>query len=138
MGVQQDDAVTLAGRCLGLPFKERVELRDALTGSIERDRIRHDPDRFGVLLGYMERIVGFPIQDKSRESSHAWARAMVASQLIDEGFSTVEIGRMMGKDHSTVSYMRKKMRDALAYECAYKDIVGVWKQFQKMIQDEVQ
>jgi len=88
-------------------------------------------------MGYMEEILGEPIPVKSREVRFVWARTMVAYQLTQEGYTTEEAGRMMGKTHSDIIHLRNKMQDALDYSYAYKDIIDIWKQFQKLIDHDI-
>lgn len=89
------------------------------------------------LVGYIEDIIGRPMKMKSREAVFVWARTILAYQLTEEGFSKASVGRFLGKDHSTVVYMRTRMREAMLMPRAYRDVIDIWKQFQKRIQDEI-
>lgn len=132
--------MTLRERCLGLPYKDRINLCAALQESIKHERREGrnpNPSRGEILLGYMAEILGEPIPVKSRESRFVWARTMVAYQLTQEGFTTGEAGRMLGRDHSTIIHLRNKMQDALDYAYAYRDIVDIWKQFQNKLYHEI-
>lgn len=132
--------ITLREMCLGLPYKERLNLCSDLQESIVRERRdgrNPNSSRGEILLGYMAEIVGEPIPVKSRESRFVWARTMVAYQLTQEGFTTGEAGRMIGKDHSTITFLKQKMQDALEYAYAFQDIIDIWKQFQNKLQDEI-
>jgi hypothetical protein len=93
--------------------------------------------RGAKLLDLMGQILGEPVKLKSRESRYVWARAMVAYQMIQEGYSTFEVGKVLDKDHSSVIYLRNRMSDALAYEYAYQDIVDIWKRYQTLIKDDL-
>lgn len=132
--------MTLRERCLGLPYKDRINLCAALQESIKQERREGrnpNPSRGEILLDYLAEILGEPIPVKTRESRFVWARAMVAYQLTQEGFTTGEAGRMIGKDHSTIIHLRNKMKDALEYAYAFQDIIDIWKQFQNKLQDEI-
>lgn len=127
-------------KCLDLPYHERVNLYQALRESVLKEsggRIPLNPERGAQLLGYMEEVIGEKIPVKSRVPRYAWARTMVAYQLLQEGFTTTQAGMMIGKDHCTVIYMRHKMEDALEMAFAYKDIIHIWKQFQNKIDNEI-
>lgn len=131
--------ITLRDRCLALPYLDRVSLCEELRSSIERETetgTQTKTNRGQELLGMMEEIMGEPIPLKSRKADYVWARTMVAYQLTREGITTTEAGRMLGKDHSTITFLKEKMEAALTYSYAYKDVVDIWKQFQKRIQDE--
>lgn len=135
--------MTLSERCLRLSYLDRLNLCESLKNSILRERNERrmgrdtDLSRGGVLLGYMTEILGEPIPVKSRESRHVWARAMVVYQLTEEGFTTGETGGMVGKNHSTITHLKHKMRDALDYPFAYRDIIHIWKQFQNRLENEI-
>lgn len=131
---------SLVDLCLELPYKERLNLCQAIKDSLLRERKEKRQihmNRGAVLLEYMRNILGMEIPMTSRLSEFAWARTMVTYQLTKEGYSSNEIGRMIHKDHSTIIYMRNKMETALRYPNAYKDILDIWKQFQKQIQDDI-
>lgn len=126
--------------CMELPYRDRLNLCQALKDSIIRERKEKRQvhmNRGAVLLGYMRSILGREIPVNSRLSEFVWARTMVAYQLTTEGYSSNEIARMIHKDHATILYMRNKMQDALHYPNAYKDIIDIWMQFQNKIQDDI-
>lgn len=135
--------MTLSERCLGLPYNDRLALCETIKNSIlqERDerRMGRNPNgnRGQILMGYMAEILGEPIPAKSRETGFVWARAMVAYQLIREGFTTIETGRMVGKNYSTIIHLKNKMQDALDYAYAYQDVINIWKHFQNRIDNEI-
>ena len=134
LGDKQIDAkMTLTDKILGLPYQDRLSIYQALKQSLRRPV---DSNRGNVLLGYMEEILGEPIKLKSGLSRFVWARTMVAYQLTQERFSTLEIGRMLGKDHTTIIYMRDKMQDALSLPQAYRDILPIWNEFKKRIDNQ--
>ena len=142
MDYQQTDAmiITLEQRCLEMPYRYRVNLCAALQESILQERMDGKKpvcSRGEILLEMMGEILGEPVDLKSREARFVWARTMVTYQLLQEGFSTTEAGRMIGKDHSTAINMRRRMQDALDLPQAYKDIIDIWKQFQNKIDNEI-
>ena len=95
------------------------------------------PNRGTILLEYMEEVMGEKILLKCREPKYVWARTMVAYQLLQEGFSTTDAGRMVGKDHSTILNMKKNMKNALEMSFAYKDIIEIWVQFKNKVDNEI-
>lgn len=138
---RQADAVrTLVYRCLELPYRERLNLCQALRDSIimeKKERRNPNANRGQILLDCMGEILGEPVPVKSRESRFVWARAMVAYQLTEEGITTNEAGRMMGKDHTTIMYLRNRMKDALAFPSMYQDIMPIWEQFKNKIEHDI-
>lgn len=132
--------ITLEQRCLEMPYRYRLNLCAALQESILQERMDGKKpvcNRGDILLEMMGEILGEPVDLKSRDARFVWARTMVTYQLLQEGFSTTEAGRMIGKDHSTVINMRMRMQDALDLPQAYKDIINIWKQFQNKIDNEI-
>lgn len=138
--VEQVDAMTrLQERCLDLPYIDRLNLCEALWKSILQERQDGRPtpaDRGEILLREIGEIVGEPVLVKSRKAILTWARAMVAYQLLKEGYSTTEAGRAIGRDHSTIIHLRDRMEDVFDYPVFYKDVIELWITFQKRIQDE--
>ena len=122
-----------------LTLKDKVELREYLSDMIESSRKVRSPLRCSVLLGEMAKAMGWeqPIPYESRESLHVWARAMVAYQMLREGYSTVEVGHQMMKDHSTICHLRSKMQDVFDMPQAYEDILEMWDKFQNQINHDI-
>lgn len=132
--------ITLEQRCLEMPYRYRLNLCAALQESILQERMDGKKlvcNRGDILLEMMGEILGEPVDLKSRDARFVWARTMVTYQLLQEGFSTTEAGRMIGKDHSTVINMRMRMQDALDLPQAYKDIINIWKQFKEKIDHDI-
>ena len=124
--------------CLQLPMEERIELCNHLQESINRERKMGIPvERPAFLKRMMAEVLGVDdIPVKSRRAEFVWARNILAYQLVKEGMTASEAGRFLGKDHSTIIYMRRRVEDALMYPKQYTDVIYIWKQFQKRIEDE--
>lgn len=126
--------------CESLTFQEKMELRNWLSDDIalSKHRIGKSPLRCSMLMGQMEDIMGVRnISYVSRIPLQVWARTMVAYQMNREGYLREEIGHQMMKGHSSITHMINKMRDALSLPEAYKDIITIWNEFQKRIQDDI-
>lgn len=123
-----------------LTLKDKVELRVYLSDMIKSSRSGgQSPLRCSILLGELATALGWeqPIPYESRESHHVWARTMVAYQMSKEGYTTVEIGRQMMKDHSTIIHLRNKMQDVFALPQMYGDVLEMWNKFQKQIDHDI-
>lgn len=136
---QQIDAIMYNEEILtaiqALPLKERKRLiYDALESVRREEKTRQE--RYGELATIMEDIIGETIQFQDRHKIHVWARTMIAYQMKSEGFTSHWIGTHIHKDHSSVLYMAGKMRDVLKYPNQYRDIMPMWNEFQKRINDE--
>ena len=118
--------------------EERQELLQFVNKAIEKDnRDFQCALRGGILLGYMEEIFGHRIDLFRRDSVDVWARAMVSYRLMREGFTTTEIGVQLMKDHSTVSHLNKKMKEALDHPHYYNDILPFWQEFLNKIENDI-
>lgn len=104
--------------CLQMPIEERVELCKYLQDSIITEKRMGIPmSRPGLYLRIMSEILGvYEIPLKCRKTEYTWARYIIAYQLLDEGMTEVEVGRHLGKDHSSVNHMKHKMEEALMYQ----------------------
>ena len=108
--------------CLQLPMEERVELCNHLQESITRER----KERPTFLKRMMAEVLGVDdIPVKSRRAEFVWARSILAYQLVKEGMTASEAGRFLGKDHSTIIYMRRRVEDALMYPKQYTDVIYI-------------
>ena len=129
--------MTLAQQCLELPYRDRLNLYTLLQESLKQERTdthTTNTNRGGVLMGIMEEIIGEKVPVNSRKYIHSWARAMVAYQLLKEGMTTLEAGRILHRDHSTITFLKHKVQAALDYPYAYREIFYTWTQFQNKIQ----
>ena len=119
--------------CLQLHLEDRTQLCNILQDSTTRERT----ERPALLKRMMAEVLGVDdIPVKSRRAEFVWARSILAYQLVKEGMTASEAGRFLGKDHSTIIYMRRRVEDALMYPKQYTDVIYIWKQFQKKIEDE--
>lgn len=94
---------------------------------------KDDDARGAVLVGRMSSVIGYALPLKGRKDCDVWARAMVAYQLIEEGFSTTYAGKAIGRDHATAIFLHNKVRDALRYPHMYADIIPIWNEFKRTI-----
>ena len=123
-----------------LNLKDKVELREYLSDMIDSSRrLSQSPLRCSILLGTMAAALGWekPIPYEGREAHFVWARTMVAYQMSKEGYNTVEIGRQMMKNRTTIIHLLKKMQDVFAFPQMYEDVLKMWYKFQKQIEHDI-
>ena len=123
-----------------LSLKDKVELREFLSDMINSSRrLSRSPLRCSILLGTMAAALGWehPIPYEGRESHYVWARTMVAYQMSKEGYTTIEIGRQMMKNRTTIIHLLKKMQDVFAFPQMYEDVLKMWYKFQKQIEYDI-
>ena len=118
---------------LHLSIEDRTELCNILQYSITRD-IKERPAFLKRMMAEVLGVDDIPV--KSRRAEFVWARSILAYQLVKEGMTASEAGSFLGKDHSPIIYMRRRVEDALMYPKQYTDVIYIWKQFQTKIEDE--
>lgn len=125
----------LVKECLSLSLDDKkllvAKIQDAIQG---KDNCTRGVELLDIYSG----VIGRKVNLFSRDSINVWAKAMVAYRMIQEGYSLESITRQLyRKDHSVIIHYRQKMEDALSLPGAYKDIVDIWNEFQKRIQDDI-
>lgn len=125
----------LVRQCLSLSLDEKKQLLARVKASIDG---REDCTRAVDLLDIYSAIVGRRVNLFSRDQGDVWARTMVAYRMIQEGYTLESISRQLyKKDHSVIINYRQKMEDALAVPDAYRDIMPIWNEFQKRIDNDI-
>lgn len=121
----------LIKRCLSLSIDEKRQLIARIKNSLDGV----DSWRADRLLEIYGEVTGMKINLYCRDRDHVWAKAMVAYQLLQEGYSLESVAMSLcKKNHSSIIHYRQKMQDALDVPQAYKDIIDIWDKFQKRIQ----
>lgn len=124
----------LVRQCMSLTLDEKKQLIARIKTSLDG----WDSWRADRLLELYGEVTGRRPNLFSRDRNDVWAKTMVAYQLIQEGYTLQSISRMLcRKDHSTIIHYRQKMQDALDVPQAYQDILPIWDEFQKRIQDDI-
>lgn len=88
--------------------------------------------RVETYKGYIESILGRSLNN-SRKREDVAGRMCIAYQLRVDGFSTGEIGKMVGRNHATVLYLCKQMQCCIAYPNSYRSEHDMWEAFQNML-----
>ena len=89
-------------------------------------------ERYPGVLACAEQVCGNKLTD-SRERENILVRSFVAYKLHEEGYSYSEIGKMLKRDHSTVTNLVHRVRDMLSIPYAYKEEVEKYKEFEKLV-----
>lgn len=118
------------------------EYADFLSGCKEGDRIRMEVlpndykptvgERYLQVLSVAERASGVRLTE-SREAGNALIRSIVAYRLVKEGYHYSEIGKAMGRNHSTISHYVRKVENMLSVPLAYRREVQQFKRFEEML-----
>lgn len=89
-------------------------------------------ERFPFVLSCAEIAVGRKLGNERCEDN-TLIRSFVSYQLRNEEYGYCEIGRMLGRDHSSVIYLYNKMSDMLSVPNAYRVEMEKWKEFQRIL-----
>lgn len=89
-------------------------------------------ERYPIVLRTAEQATSWMLTD-SRERENTLIRQFVAYRLHKDGYSYSEIGKIMKRDHSTITHLVHCMRDMLSLPNAYKWEVQQYKRFEEML-----
>lgn len=89
--------------------------------------------RADMLIDVMNKIVGYDIKVRSRARCFSFPRFIVIWQMIQEEYTTLEIGRQMGMHHATICHARDVVQDMLSMPKAYPQEMKWYEQFKKNI-----
>ena len=89
-------------------------------------------ERFPGVLACAEIACGQALTD-TRERENTQIRQFVAYRLHNEGYSYSEIGKMLKRDHSTVTNLVHRMRDMLSLPVMYRREVQQFKRFEEIL-----
>lgn len=89
-------------------------------------------ETFPKVLQAAEQATSWMLTD-SRERENTLIRSFVAYKLHEIGYSYSEIGKMLKRDHSTITNLVHRVRDMLSLPNAYKWEVQQFKRFEEML-----
>lgn len=118
---------------LTLPYEERKALYMAIGESL-RPQVPSLEDRYRAVRLALESVTGHPLDLKSRTREATLERAVVAYQLLSEGFSTTKVGKVIGRNHATVIHARHLIEDIFLYSRLYSYEFHLWINFKKALQ----
>lgn len=123
--------IELTRQCLALSYDNRVRLIKVLQGSLSDNEIARK--RFDMLLLIATEVMGNGILLKSRDRNFVIGRRMIAYQMRQEGYSSPLIGRLLGKNHTSVLYMESMMEDAIKFQ--FRPELTYWEEFKRKLQE---
>lgn len=89
-------------------------------------------ERYPVVLQAAEQATSWTLTN-SREKENTLVRCFIAHKLHDDGYSYTEIGKIMHRDHSTITHLVFRMRDMLSLPIAYKWEVKQYNSFEELL-----
>ena len=118
----------LRRRALALDLADRVALVEALRTSIAAGYDTRE-QRLDQLAAAMQRCSGQDVRTNRKPAAVVNARYVFALIASQEGFSQCEIGRYLGRNHSTIHYMLDQMGKAFELPHQYADTIALYNQF---------
>lgn len=88
-------------------------------------------ERYPGILACAELACGRELTE-SRDKGSTVIRCFVAYKLHREGYYYSEIGKMMHRDHSSITNLAYRMRDMLSLPNAYKREVEMYREFERL------
>lgn len=82
--------------------------------------------RFAAIIQTAEEVTGLRYDPERRDYCSVMLRTVTAWRMMDEGHSVSDIGRAMGKDHSSVSHYAAQRRDAKDFPAAYRSQLALY------------
>jgi len=119
------------------PFAESAS-EENCKDSLRRLRERYEclapiAERYAEVLAAAEEAVGVKM-NPGRNATTTTVRSFVAYKLHKEGYSYTDIGRMMGRDHSSVIHLVERKENALSVPGAYKAEAAMFVRFIKLLE----
>ena len=116
------DVTEIMDSIKALPMYEKKDLAYKVIREIDRiEKMEGVTQRWDTVLFTAIRVTGLPYITGSRDAQTVLVREIAAWRMMDEGYSITDIGRAMGKDHSTVSYYARMRKDAVAIPMAFRE-----------------
>ena len=116
------DVTEIMDSIKALPMGAKKDLAYKVIREIDRiEKLEGAAQRFATLLAIAESVTGKQYTTGSRDATSVLLRTISVWRMMDEGYSISDIGRAMGKDHSTVSYYARMRKDAVAIPMAFRE-----------------
>lgn len=121
----------------GLSSQDKRTLLYAISAdlsTIEQAERRQDAvERGKDLKDIMMAVSGYDVTLKDRKRPIPDCRAIISSQMRREGYSTIEIGRALDVNHSTIIYYTGIVDTITHYPMTAPDSYKIYKDFHKAI-----
>ena len=88
--------------------------------------------RYDIVLYAAQVSTGVQLTAR-RTSEDTKVRMLVAYQLHTEGYTYAQVGKAMNRDHSTASYLYKKMDDVLKNPSIWKEMYHNYETFTQLL-----
>lgn len=113
-------------QCLALPLADRLALVRILMRTIMAEPAGKDATRLDTIAQAVESLAGASVHEPRHIPAAVCARSVFAFVAEREGFRQTEIGRYMGRDHSSVHFMISRMAQALDHPEQWNDYITLY------------
>lgn len=118
----------LRRRVLKLSAEDRLALRHIIDRSLSAP-VNDSLARLTQLLNIMQETSGLNLLERNRRADYVRARIVFVFVAKMEGFSQLEVGKVLQLNHSTVCYHEKVMAKAVALPEQYADYITLYNKF---------
>jgi len=125
----------LAKMACELPIYQRRELVQRINQSIVKEKqVVSAQDRYELVKSTVELVMDHKIES-GRFHRDVLCRMYIAYILVQDGYKVETIGKLLGRHHSTIIYLKKMMQDMLSLPSIYQDEVTKLNQIKALLQD---
>ena len=89
-------------------------------------------ERYPEVLNAAQSATGWKLTE-TRDAWNTLLRGFIAHHLRHEGYTYSEIGRALGRDHSSVMHMEQRIDDMLSLPNAYQSEVNLFRKFEESL-----
>lgn len=108
--------------------KKKQEEQPADNGAILEEAkkvVRNTEERYNVVLQAAEEATGWTLSG-SRTTENSTIRTFISYHMHNEGFSYESIGRVMHRNHSTITHLVRKMEDMLSLPGVFQNELAMY------------
>ena len=125
----------LAKMACELPIYQRRELVQRINQSIVKEKqVVSAQDRYELVKSTVELVMDHKIES-GRFHQDVLCRMYIAYILVQDGYKVETIGKLLGRHHSTIIYLKKMMQDMLSLPSIYQDEITKLNQIKALLQD---
>lgn len=128
------DAKEITETVLALPIGAKKRLCAKLIWDIDRlSHLADANDRYAQVVAVAEDVTNMRNDPARQDAGSVFVRTITAWAMLDEGYKLAEIGKAMGKDHSTVAYLKRLRRSAAEVPAAFAQYTYAYKKLKKAL-----
>lgn len=118
------DAKEITEAVLALPMGQKKRLCARLIWNIDQmEHLADATERYEKIIATAEDVTNMTNQPERKDASSVFVRTISTWAMLDEGYTLTDIGRAMGKDHSTVAYLKRIRKTAKELPTMYAQYI---------------